>query len=76
VSWQRGDKAVMFHSPGNPYVTVDRGAHSCMAAQPAMAQLLAQLRELPTKLPSIQAGEPTDLSGTFIHAVKSTPFTF
>lgn len=52
------------------------GAHYCLGAQLAKAQLRALFRELLTQLPTIEAGEPTYLSGNFIHAVQSMPCTF
>lgn len=52
------------------------GAHYCLGAQLARAQLRAIFRELLTVLPGIQAGEPTYLTGNFIRSVQSMPCTF
>jgi cytochrome P450 len=61
----------------NPHVAFGGGgAHYCLGAQLAKAQLRALFRELLTTIPGIAAGEPTYLSGNFIHAVQSMPCTF
>jgi cytochrome P450 len=52
------------------------GAHFCLGAQLAKAQLRAIFRELLTQLPDIEAGDPKYLAGNFIHAVQSMPCTF
>lgn len=61
----------------NPHVAFGGGgAHYCLGAQLAKAQLKALFGNLLTTLPGIQAGEPTYLSGNFIHAVGALPCTF
>lgn len=61
----------------NPHVAFGGGgAHYCLGAQLAKAQLRALFGELLTALPDIQAGDPTYLSGNFIHAVGAMPCTF
>ncbi|OBG38626.1 cytochrome P450 [Mycobacterium sp. E3198] len=61
----------------NPHVGMGGGgAHFCLGAQVARAQLRAIFGELLAQLPEIRAGEPTYVAGNFIHAVRSMPCTF
>ncbi|TQK30336.1 cytochrome P450 [Arthrobacter sp. SLBN-53] len=52
------------------------GAHYCLGANLARAQLRALFRQLLSTLPDIQAGEPLFLGGNFIHGVASMPCHF
>jgi cytochrome P450 len=61
----------------NPHVGFGGGGvHFCLGAGVARTQLRAIFRELLTRLPDIEAGEPDLLNGCFIHAVRSMPCTF
>lgn len=61
----------------NPHVSFGGGgAHYCLGNQLAKVQLRALFRELLTRLPDIQAGEPVPLAGNLIHGIKSMPITF
>jgi cytochrome P450 len=61
----------------NPHIGMGGGgAHFCLGAQVARAQLRAIFGELLGQLPNIQAGDPTYVAGNFIHAVRSMPCTF
>lgn len=52
------------------------GVHFCLGAGVARTQLRAIVRELLSRLPDIEAGEPDLLHGNFAHAVRSMPCTF
>ncbi len=52
------------------------GAHYCLGANLARAQLRALFGQLLSTLPDIQADEPTFLGGNFIHGVASMPCHF
>jgi cytochrome P450 len=61
----------------NPHIAFGGGgAHYCLGASLAKAQLRALFGELLTQLPTMEAGEPVFLAGNFIHAVQSMPCTF
>jgi len=61
----------------NPHVGFGGGgAHFCLGAHLARAQLRAIFDHLLHQLPDIQAGEPAYVPGHFIHAVRSMPCTF
>jgi cytochrome P450 len=60
----------------NPHVAFGGGGpHYCMGAFLAKMQLEAFFRELIFRAPSLQLGEPEYLTGNFVHAVKSLPYT-
>jgi cytochrome P450 len=52
------------------------GAHFCLGANLARAQLRAIFAELLRQLPDIQAGDPAYVPGNFIHGIRSMPCTF
>lgn len=52
------------------------GAHYCLAAQLARAQLRILFRELLRMLPDIEAGEPEFVTGTSIHGMTRLPCRF
>lgn len=51
------------------------GPHFCMGSQLAKTQLRYIFRELLTRAPVLEVGEPKYLVGNFVHAVKSMPYT-
>jgi cytochrome P450 len=51
------------------------GPHFCMGAFLAKMQLEAIFRELIQRAPTLRVGEPEFLTGNFVHAVKSLPYT-
>lgn len=51
------------------------GPHFCMGAFLAKMQLEAIFRELIHRAPTLRVGEPQYLTGNFVHAVKSLPYT-
>ncbi|MDX1875092.1 cytochrome P450 [Mycolicibacterium sp. 120266] len=51
------------------------GPHFCMGAFLAKMQLEAIFRELIHRAPTLRVGEPEYLTGNFVHAVKSLPYT-
>ena len=51
------------------------GPHFCMGAFLAKMQLEAFFRELIFRAPSLRVGQPEYLTGNFVHAVKSLPYT-
>lgn len=51
------------------------GPHFCMGNMLAKTQLRAIFYELLRKAPDLQAGEPVQLVGNFVDAVKSLPCT-
>ena len=58
----------------NPHVGFGGGGpHYCMGTMLARTQLRAIFRELLTRVPHIEAGEPVYLAGNFMQAVKSMP---
>ncbi|MHA7664786.1 cytochrome P450 [Mycolicibacterium sp. HS_4_1] len=52
------------------------GPHFCMGAFLAKMQLEAIFRELIQRAPTLRVGEPEFLTGNFVRAVKSLPYTF
>ncbi|MGY0062391.1 cytochrome P450 [Streptomyces sp. LZ34] len=77
--------AAVFREPGrfdlardpNPHLSFGGGgAHYCLAAQLARAQLRILFRELLQVLPDIEAGEPEFLTGTSIHGMTRLPCHF
>ena len=60
----------------NPHVGFGGGGpHFCMGAFLAKMQLEAFFRELIFRAPSLRVGQPEYLTGNFVHAVKSLPYT-
>ncbi|WFB11169.1 cytochrome P450 [Streptomyces sp. LX-29] len=72
----RPDRYDLGRAP-NPHLAFGGGgAHFCLAAQLARAQLRVLFRELLGRLPDIEAGEPRFLTGTAIHGVTRLPCRF
>ncbi len=74
----------VFHNPGvfditrspNPHVGFGGGGpHYCMGSFMGKMQLESIFRELITRAPNLRVGEPEFLTGNFITAVKSLPYT-
>jgi cytochrome P450 len=60
----------------NPHVGFGGGGpHFCMGAFLAKMQLEAFFRELIFRAPTLRVGQPEYLTGNFVHAVKSLPYT-
>jgi cytochrome P450 len=60
----------------NPHVAFGGGGpHYCMGAFLAKMQLDALFRELLFRAPRVRVGTPEYLTGNFVHAVKSLPYT-
>jgi cytochrome P450 len=60
----------------NPHVAFGGGGpHFCMGAFLAKMQLEAFFRELIFRAPTLRVGEPAYLTGNFVRAVKSLPYT-
>jgi cytochrome P450 len=60
----------------NPHLAFGGGGpHFCMGNGLAKAQIRAIFRELLSRVPNLQVGEPAFLVGNFVHAVKSMPCT-
>jgi cytochrome P450 len=60
----------------NPHVAFGGGGpHFCMGAFMAKMQLESIFRELIFRAPNLRVGEPEYLTGNFITAVKSLPYT-
>jgi cytochrome P450 len=60
----------------NPHVSFGGGGpHYCMGAFLAKMQLEAFFRELISRAPNLRVGQPEYLSGNFVRAVKSLPYT-
>ncbi len=51
------------------------GPHFCMGAFLAKMQLESLFRELIFRAPNLRVGEPEYLTGNFVHAVKSLPYS-
>jgi cytochrome P450 len=61
----------------NPHVGFGGGgAHFCLGNQLAKGMLRALFKELLTRIPEFEAGEPELLGTNFIRGVKRMPFTF
>ncbi|OBA79378.1 cytochrome [Mycobacterium sp. 1164966.3] len=61
----------------NPHVGFGGGGvHFCLGAHVARAQLRAIFGELLRQVPDIEAGEPTYVTGNFIHAIRRLPCRF
>lgn len=75
-AFERPDRFDLSRSP-NPHLGFGGGgAHFCLGAHVARAQLRAIFGELLRQLPNIQAGEPSYVAGNFIHAIRSMPCAF
>lgn len=61
--------------PNNHVAFGGGGPHYCMGAFLAKMQLEAFFRELLFRAPNLRVGEPVYLTGNFVHAVKSLPYT-
>ncbi|WP_062202858.1 cytochrome P450 [Demequina salsinemoris] len=62
--------------PRNPHLGFGGGGvHYCLGNGVAKAQLRALMRNILTKLPDIELGEPTYLVNDFINGVKTLPVT-
>ncbi|MGU3652805.1 cytochrome P450 [Mycolicibacterium sp. A43C] len=51
------------------------GPHFCMGAFLAKMQLESLFRELIFRVPNLRVGQPEYLTGNFVHAVKSLPYS-
>ena len=61
----------------NPHVGFGGGGpHFCLGNHVARLQLRALFRELLTRVPTLELGEPELVGGHFMHAVKRMPCTF
>lgn len=61
----------------NPHVSFGGGGvHYCLGANLARSMLRAEARELFTRIPEFEAGEPDLLGTNFIHGIKRLPFRF
>ncbi|MGW2666149.1 hypothetical protein ACWCW7_34780 [Nocardia tengchongensis] len=60
----------------NPHLGFGGGIHYRLGDQVAKSQLKALFRQLLTRIPDFQAGEPNLMASTFIHGVKTLPITF
>ncbi|MBW0015994.1 MAG: cytochrome P450 [Mycobacterium sp.] len=75
-AFDRPDRFDLSRSP-NPHLGFGGGgAHFCLGAAVARAQLRAIFGELLRQLPDIRAGEPSYVAGNFVHAIRSMPCTF
>ncbi len=52
------------------------GVHYCLGAHVAKVQLRSIFRELLTRVPDLDVGEPDHLVSNFIHGIKRMPCTF
>ncbi len=59
--------------PNPHYAFGGGGVHYCLGHSVARAQLRALTREILTKLPTMEVGEPEYLPGEFIHGVRRLP---
>jgi len=61
----------------NPHVGFGGGGvHFCLGAHVARAQLRAIFGELLRQVPDFETGEPTYVTGNFIHAIRRMPVSF
>ena len=69
------DKFDLTRKP-NPHVGFGGGGpHFCMGSFLAKMQLQAFVRELIFRAPTLRVGQPEFLTGNFVNAVKSLPYT-
>jgi cytochrome P450 len=60
----------------NPHVGFGGGGpHFCLGNHVARMQLRALFRELLTRVPTLELGEPEFVNGHFMHAIKRLPCT-
>ena len=60
----------------NPHVAFGGGGvHFCLGSHVARMQMKALFRELLTRAPELQFGEPEYVAGHFMHAIKRLPWT-
>lgn len=70
------DKFELSRDP-NPHVGFGGGGiHYCLGNQLAKGALRALFKELLTRIPDFQAGEPSLLGTNFMRGVTRMPFTF
>jgi cytochrome P450 len=50
------------------------GPHFCLGASLARSMLRSMFRELITRAPNVEVGEPTFLMGNFIHGITAMPY--
>jgi cytochrome P450 len=61
----------------NPHVSLGGGGvHYCMGQHVARIQMRSLFKELLTRVPGLQLGEPEFVAGHFTHAIKRMPITF
>jgi cytochrome P450 len=61
----------------NPHVALGGGGiHYCMGQHVARMQMRSLFKELLTRVPDFQLGEPELVAGHFTHAIKRMPITF
>ena len=69
------DRFDILRSP-NPHLGFGGGGpHNCMGNFVARSQLREIFRELLHRAPTLRVGEPEYLTGNFVRAVKSMPYT-
>ena len=74
--FDRPDRLDLSRKP-NPHLGFGGGGrHFCLGAHVARTQLRALFGELLTQLPDLEAGEPSYVSGNFVHAVRALPVTW
>jgi cytochrome P450 len=69
---QPGD-FILSRSPNRHVGFGGHGVHYCLGANVAKTQLRALLRELLTRLPHLEIGEPEWLPNQFVHGIKRLP---
>ena len=70
------DRFDITRSP-NPHIAFGgAGPHFCLGAHLARRELTVLLRELLTRVPDIQAGEPDRLLSSFVNGIKRLPCEF
>lgn len=73
--FERADRFDITRSP-NPHVGFGGGGpHFCMGNWVAKIQLREIFDQLLHRAPTLRLGEPSYLTGNFVHAVKSLPYT-
>jgi cytochrome P450 len=74
--FQSPDRLDLSRDP-NPHVGFGGGGvHFCLGASIARTQLRAIFGQLLSRLQDIEVGEPSYLTGNFIHGVKSLPISY
>jgi cytochrome P450 len=64
---------ILSRSPNRHVAFGGHGVHYCLGSNVAKTQLRALFRELLTRLPDIEIGEPEWLPNQFIHGIKRLP---